>query len=228
MSVLPTGPVPPLRPGDRLSQPEFHRRYEQYPDHVKFELIGGVVHMASPLSQPHGQTHLELATILGLYKAGTPGSQGLDNVTTILGPQSEPQPDLTLRILPAYGGSSRDSGKYVGGGAELLAQVAVSSLALDLGARRADYEKAGVTEYVVVDAQAEEIHWFDFPAKDEIRARKGVYRSRVFPGLWLDAAALFASDTARLIAVLQEGLASKPHAAFVRRLEAARRKGQAT
>ena len=42
MSVL------PLFNGDRMKQPEFHRRYEQYPDDVKFELIGGIVYMASP------------------------------------------------------------------------------------------------------------------------------------------------------------------------------------
>lgn len=32
-----------LASGDRMSQPEFHRRYEQYPDDVRFELINGIV-----------------------------------------------------------------------------------------------------------------------------------------------------------------------------------------
>src|SRR5262249_5049943 len=44
----PTEQTPPLEDGQRLTQPEFHRRYQAYPEDVKFELIGGVVHMASP------------------------------------------------------------------------------------------------------------------------------------------------------------------------------------
>jgi Uma2 family endonuclease len=209
-------------------QPEFHRRYEQYPPKVKFELIGGIVYRAGPVITEHGRLHAELGGTLGLYKAGTPGTEGLNNVTTILGEQSEPQPDLTLRILPSHGGRSWDAGPYIGGPAELLVEVAVSSRHIDLGAKRVDYEQAGVLEYLVAVVEDQEAHWFDFRTKDMIRARKGIYKSRVFPGLWLDAAALFASDTARLIAVVQEGLASKPHAAFVRRLEAARRRNEAT
>ena len=30
----------PLIPGQRLTQPEFHRRYAAYPEDAKFELIG--------------------------------------------------------------------------------------------------------------------------------------------------------------------------------------------
>ncbi len=32
-----TGPLEPLREGDRLSQPEFHRRYEASPEGIKAE-----------------------------------------------------------------------------------------------------------------------------------------------------------------------------------------------
>ena len=47
----------------------------------------------------------------------------------------------------------------------------------------------------------------------------GMFRSRVFPGLWLDPAALFRNDKPALIAALQRGLASPEHAAFVAELE---------
>src|SRR5436309_3358825 len=98
---------PILENGDRLTQPEFHRRYEQYPDHVKFELIGGIVYMTSPLRRRHGKYHPELSGVFWLYKDGTPGVEVLDNTTMILGEESEPQPDLALRILTEYGGQSR-------------------------------------------------------------------------------------------------------------------------
>ena len=53
--------------------------------------------------------------------------------------------------------------------------------------------------------------------------RQGVARSRVFPGLWIDVPALLARGR-RLCAAVQEGLASPGHAAFVKRLEKARKR----
>jgi hypothetical protein len=46
----------------------------------------------------------------------------------------------------------------------------------------------------------------------------GVLRSEVFPGLWLQPTALWPGDLAAMLAVLQEGLASPEHAAFLSRL----------
>jgi hypothetical protein len=46
----------------------------------------------------------------------------------------------------------------------------------------------------------------------------------VFPGLWLDEAALLRLDSGRLMEVLQQGLASRAHAAFVKRLQTAHRR----
>src|SRR5689334_21030635 len=93
----PPGP-PLLHSGDRMTQEEFHRRYEQCPKTIKAELIRGVVYVASPLGIPHADHHPELSGLFWLYRCTTPGLQLLDNVTTILGPSSEPQPELALRI----------------------------------------------------------------------------------------------------------------------------------
>src|SRR5438093_2490407 len=86
----------PLEPGDCLDQETFHARYEAMPEHVKAELIEGVVYMPSPLKLSHGEVHIEVNIWLGLYKAATPGTRVADNATTILGPSSEPQPDASL------------------------------------------------------------------------------------------------------------------------------------
>jgi Uma2 family endonuclease len=218
--------LPPLVPGQRLKQPEFHRRYEAYPDDVKFELIGGVVYMASPLRLPHGSYHPELSGVLWVYRSGTPGVQVLDNTTTILGEESEPQPDLALRILPAFGGRSRDTQEqYVAGPPELVAEIAHSSRDIDLNRKRDDYERARVVEYLVLCVAERELHWFHFPSGRPIRPnREGVWRSRVFPGLWLHGEGLLACDSSRLLDTAQQGLASRPHAAFVERLQAAHRR----
>lgn len=47
---------------------------------------------------------------------------------------------------------------------------------------------------------------------------EGQYQSEIFPGLWLDPAALLCGDLAQVIAVLQQGLASPEHAEFANRL----------
>jgi hypothetical protein len=217
---------PPLYNGDRLTQREFHRRYEAYPKDVKFELIGGTVYMASPLGRQHGIYHPELSVVFLLYKAATPGVELLDNATTILGDESEPQPDLTLRVLPEWGGQSRTTkDNYVKGPPEALAEIAHSSKALDLHQKRDDYERAGVLEYIVWCVAEKELRWFNFKTDQEIQPdAMGIYRSRVFPGLWIDSRALAEHDSARLIEVAQQGIASAEHAAFVKKLTAARRK----
>lgn len=50
------------------------------------------------------------------------------------------------------------------------------------------------------------------------RTRDGITRSIVFPGLWLNAAALLRGELPLIHAVLRDGLASAEHAAFVGRL----------
>ena len=63
--------LPLLCNGDRMKQPEFHKRYEAYPEDMKFELVGGVVYMESPRSTcSHGVYHGELSLVLGYYQAG--------------------------------------------------------------------------------------------------------------------------------------------------------------
>jgi hypothetical protein len=216
---------PPLRDGQRLGQAEFLRRYEATPPDFMAELIGGVVHVPSPLSRPHGRGSYRVTTWLGHYEARTPGVEGLENATTVLDELGVPQPDVQLRILPECGGQTRNEGQYVAGAPELLAEVAKSSRLIDLGAKRADYERAGVKEYIVVTRDPDEVHWYVRRGKKLVRVRPGrdgLYRSKVFPGLWLDPVALLRGDLAGVLAVLDRGLATPEHAAFVARLAAAR------
>ena len=74
------------------------------PPGIKAELIDGVVYMPSPLSYDHGDSHIATAYWLGHYASETPGVKVSDNATTILGPRSEPQPDVSMRIQPEFGG----------------------------------------------------------------------------------------------------------------------------
>src|SRR5205823_8699024 len=85
--------VPLLETGDRMAQPEFHRRYLTHPGREKFELIGGIVFMSSPVRWPHSAYHSALNLAFGLFQVATPGVDLGDNATAILGEESEPQPD---------------------------------------------------------------------------------------------------------------------------------------
>ena len=94
-----------------------------------------------------------------------------------------------------------------------------------MNTKKADYERAGVLEYVVVELDPDSVHWFILRGdhfEDLLPGPDGIYRSEVFPGLWLDASALFAEDRQRLITVLEQGLATPEHAAFAAKLAAAR------
>lgn len=228
MSILsePEVTVRSLVNGERMSQPEFHRRYEAYDEDEKWELVGGIVYMASPLKLPHSNYDDEIGYLLGTYRRATPGTQVTHNATAILGEESEPQPDLGLRILPEFGGQSQTTDdEYLEGAPELLVEIAHSRRGLAMHAKRDDYERTGVTEYLVVCIEEQEVHWFDFGRGDSIRPnREGISRSRVFPGLWIDTAGLLRLDSTHLMEVLKKGLASGPHASFVKRLQAAHRR----
>jgi Uma2 family endonuclease len=225
MSMLPRAEAAELHSGDRMTQPEFHRLYERTPTDFHAELVGGIVYVTSPLKREHGTRHVSLGTLFWIYAARTPGVEAGDNATVILGEHSEPQPDLYLRILPEYGGRSTTTpDDYVSGPPELIAELAHSSRAIDLHAKRDDYGRYGVQEYLVLCLAERELRWFNLAADEVIaRPQDGVYRLRQFPGLWIDAEALLGSDPSRLLATLEQGLASPEHMEFVRRLEATHR-----
>lgn len=218
--------LPPLVEGQRLDRATFHERYEAMPPETRAELIGGVVHMASPLSLGHGERDSAVSDWLGHYKRHSPGVRKALNASVMFDDYGEPQPD-NLLILPAeLGGQTRVVDGYLVGPPELVVEVGRSSRRLDLGAKKADYERAGVLEYIFVGLEPDEVRWFVrrgdrfeelFPGAD------GWYRSEVFPGLWLDVNALLTDDANRVIAALDLGLASPEHAAFVARLTAALR-----
>jgi hypothetical protein len=215
-----------LRPGDHLDQPTFHRRYEAMPEGFRAELIGGVVMVPLAVSATHAEGLGVLATWLNLYRFATPGTLALLDGTIILGPESEPQPDGVLLILPEHGGQTRREGEYVAGPPELVAEVAYASHSCDLHSKLRDYERAGVREYIVLVGRSKRVERLSLrdgrfqrmPAGED-----GVLRSEIFPGLWLDPAVMMAREGSRVVEVLQRGLASPEHSTFVDRLKEAQR-----
>src|SRR6266545_2568429 len=154
--------IPPLEPGDRLTRDEFERRYEVMPRGIKAELLEGLVHMPSPTRfRRHGRPHSNLITWLGNYEAGTPGVEAGDNSTTRLDLDNEPQPDAVLLIDPACGGQARISADdYLEGAPEFVAEVAASSVSIDLHTKSQIYQRSGVREYLVWRVWEQAVDWF--------------------------------------------------------------------
>jgi Uma2 family endonuclease len=222
--------LPPLENGDHLDQRTFHARYEAMPEDCRAELIGGIVYMASPQKVPHSKAQQVVSQWLGEYADATPGTDALLNNTQILGPDSEPEPDGCLFILPEYGGQVHvDDDEYLNGAPELIVEVSSATESIDLNRKKLDYQKAGVREYVVLALRTQQVFWFlrqRGKYRDVALPADGIFRSRVFHGLWLDAEAILRSDRRRVLEALRKGLATPEHAAFVARLEKQASKGQ--
>lgn len=207
--VTPRANIPPLENGDRLTRREFERRYRAMPHVKKAELIEGIVYMPSPVSLRHAQPHSFLMTWLGYYVSKTPGLLIADNGTVRVDEDNEPQPDAMLLIPAAAGGQAGvDEDGFVAGAPELVCEVAVSSVSIDLHAKLNAYRRNGVREYLAWRVDDDAIDWFalcegryDPMSPDDA----GRIRSGVFPGLWLDAAALLRGDLPKVFAAVDAG-----------------------
>lgn len=230
--------VPPLRDGDRMNAEEFLRRYAADPVVYSAELLQGVVHVTRwrefqngkeaivpPISAGgHATPDNHLQTVFGTYAANTSGVASHSAVTTILPSKTTGlEPDAMLRVLPECGGGA-DIGadNFVHGVPELLAEISFTSGARDFGKKFDAYQADGVPEYLVWRTAEQEVHWFALKRKKYVALQPhadGTLRSSAFPGLWLDVPALLAGDLAKVLATLQQGVASPEHAAFVAKLQ---------
>lgn len=216
-----TGTVP-VRNGDHLDQPTFHRRYAAMAGDFRAELIGGIVFVSSPVSRTHATCQAQLIGCLANYSIQTGGVDALDHPTVILDDENEPQPDAVLRIADEYGGGSftTDAG-YVAGAPELHIEVAYGSESIDLNRKLQEYERTGVGEYLVLVVRDKTVR--SFVLADDAYAEQSlptdrIWRSQRFPGLWLDVAALFEDRGPDLLQTLQRGLGSQEYTEFVQAL----------
>jgi Putative restriction endonuclease len=216
--------VPPLENGDHLTRAEFERRYDAMPDLKNAELIEGVVYMRLKTRfRQHAAPHAKLCGWVGTYLAYTKGIEAGSSSHIRLDWDNMPQPDCVLFIPAERGGQSRiDQDGYIAGAPEMVAEVATSRVSYDLHDKLHVYRRAGVSEYVVWRVLDGEIDWFVNRQGRFERlplSADGIFRSTVFPGLWLDPAALLRGDVYAVLAIVQQGLNTPEHADFVAGLE---------
>jgi len=224
MTQADRGQAPPLENGDRLTRVEFERRYAAMPWVKKAELIEGLVYMPSPVRvKRHSKPHVILSSWLGYYLSKTPGLEDYgDNGTVRLDEDNEPQPDLFLLLPERSGGlASIDQDDYVSGAPTWVAEIAASTVSIDLHAKLNAYRRNGVREYLVWRTEDQAVDWFvlrEGRYDPLVADANGILKSEQFPGLWLHVGALLKGDLAGLFRVVDEGAGTSEHADFLRRL----------
>jgi Uma2 family endonuclease len=213
----------PLENGERLTAPEFMRRYEAMTNVKKAELIEGIVYMPSPLRlDTHAKPDNLIQTWLGTYAWATPGVEAGTNATVKFDVDNVPQPDGLLRVMEDCGAASRlDQKGYLVGPPELVVEIAASSRSIDLHAKLGVYRRNGVQEYLAWRTSEKGFDWFLLAEGNYQRHfpdRKGLCHSVAFPGLVLNIPALLAGNGAAVLTTLHAGLRSKAHQSFVAEL----------
>ncbi|MGH2416612.1 MAG: Uma2 family endonuclease, partial [Microcystaceae cyanobacterium] len=201
--------------------------YNLMPKLKKAELIEGIVYMPAALRfKSHGQPHGWILAWLGTYEAITPGVALGVEPTVRLDLDNEPQPDAVLLIDEEAGGQAHLSDDdYLEGAPELIVEIAASSAAIDLHAKKQAYRRNGVKEYIVWQVLDRQLSWFYLERGKYLEFSAdtaGILRSQVFPGLWLALEELLAGNMQQVLAVLQMGLQSPEYAVFVQQLSSDR------
>lgn len=215
---------PPLQTGDILSRAEFERRYHAHPEIKQAELIEGVVYMPSPVRlTQHAQPHATIMGWLTVYRAATKGLLLGDNGTVRLDFENEVQPDAFLYLPEKMGGQAKVSvDDYLEGPPELIVEIAASSASYDMHQKKRVYARNGVKEYLVFQVYEQKVDWFALREgvyQPLLPDEQGIWRSELFPGLWLDAAAFWNDDLSQLLQTLQQGLATPEHHTFTTQLD---------
>ena len=212
--------------GDRLSRAEFVSAGQSDPDRYQFaERIDGrlVMNAASVRREGHGRPNSRIVGLLVAYEVETPGVEVGDNSTAQIDDDHDPQPDAYLLVLPEYGGQVEfTESDFIRNAPEMIVEIAGHSLATDLGRKKAIYEADGCREYLVWATDERRFYCFrnGTGGFEEVSGgtHDGVFRSVVFPGLWIDMKALLADDLRAAMTTLRRGLESTEHAAFASEL----------
>ena len=215
-------PVAPLENGDRLTRGEFMQRYEAMPEWQKAELIEGTVFMAAAVrAAHHGRPHAWLGNVISTYAMQT-GVDVADNCTVELDDDNVPQPDLLMFLPAALGGRAKiNADGYLEGPPDLVAEVAASSVSIDLHVKLDVYQRHQVREYIVWRVLDSALDWFalkDGKFVPKLADASGVIRSDAFPGMWVNVPALLARDATRLWQTLDRGFESPEYLSFAARV----------
>lgn len=216
-------PTYPADDAELMTRDEFELQYPAAPELQKAELIEGRACLQPPEeAREHADLQSRLSAWLNAYAVGTEGVEHIAGRRVRLDRHNEPQPDGLLRIYPSRGGQTRTGQDgWIEGPPELITEISASSAGHPLHGKLEAYRRNGVREYVIWIAFEAEILWFRLDREQYVPVRRdasGLYKSEVFPGLWLDPEWLIDGEVTKALRTLRQGLSTLEHAAFVARL----------
>jgi Uma2 family endonuclease len=129
-------------------------------------LIDGVILEEGPMNPPHAIT-LELVEE-ALRKAFGPGWRVRSQSPLVLGGDLDPEPDFAVIAGTPRGSSGHPTT------AELVVEVADSSLDFDTNEKRLLYAKAGIQEYWVVDINSRKLLIYRDPQAGDYTSQKSL------------------------------------------------------
>jgi Uma2 family endonuclease len=177
----------------------------------KADLIDGVIYMASPENIDANDLFCWLLTIMHIYAE----ERGLgrvfgSRVACRLDDRNAPEPDI-LFVRNEHADRLHRGG--VEGAPDLVVEiVSPDSVERDYEDKRKQYQRFKVPEYWIIDEEEKSVLLLRRNRRgryQEIQPRRGVFRSEMLTGFWLDPSWLWQPRPPRL-AIIQQLLAGSP------------------
>lgn len=172
----------------------------------KADLIDGVIYMASPENTDANSLFMWYGGLLDLYVEELELGKvfGL-RVALRLDDTNGPEPDI---LFVANNRLHLVQWGHVDGPADMAVEiVSPESVDRDYTKKRAQYERARVKEYWIIDEQEEKVTVFHLDRANkyrEVKPRDGKYHSKVVRGFWIRPEWLWQNPRPKKMKVLRE------------------------
>jgi Uma2 family endonuclease len=165
----------------------FEHFCEMVREDQKADLINGYIYMGSPENTDANELFGWLFSLMTLFvQKKKLGKVYGSRVAFRLDQHNSPEPDIGFVRSDHLNRVERGR---VNGPADLAVEiVSPDSVERDYETKRAQYERAGIPEYWIVDEVQQECTLLRLSGKGkyrEVRPRKGLYASEALPGFWL-------------------------------------------
>jgi Uma2 family endonuclease len=174
----------------------------------KADLIDGVIYMASPENIDAGRLFLWLSAVMSTYAEEKQlGEVFGSRIACRFNDRSAPEPDI-LFVRKEHADRLLRGG--VEGAPDLVIEiVSPDSVERDYETKRKQYQQFQVPEYWIIDEEEKSVLLLRRNRRgryQEIQPRRGIFRSEVLTGFWLDPSWLWQPRPSRL-AIIQQLLA---------------------
>jgi Uma2 family endonuclease len=155
-------------------------------DGEKADLIDGVIHMASPDNTDANKLSVWFGGLLDLYvEEKELGQVFASRVALRLDDLNSPEPDLLFIRKSRLHLVKRG---FIAGRADMAVEiVSPESEERDYGKKRAQYERAKIPEYWIINEMDQKVTLLRLTSRGtyrEVRPKKGEFHSRALPGFW--------------------------------------------